>query len=140
MSPKWLIPIIIFFGVYALSNQGLKGGPEVSAKEAAGLMAGAPRPVVIDVRERTDYDQGHIASAISVPSAEFNGRLESLKLPKFDPVIIYSADDARARDVTKQLYESGYQGVLTLKGGIDAWRAAGQAIQIHKAAPPAAKP
>lgn len=128
MQRKWLIPILIFIGVFVFSSQGLKGGPEISAKEAAALMKGAPLPVVIDVRERADYDQGHIAGALSVPFAEFKGRLESLKLPKLEPVIIYSADDARARDVTKLLYESGYQGVLTLKGGIDAWRAAGQTV------------
>lgn len=136
MARNWLIPILIFIGVFVLSSQGLKGGPEVSAKEAAALMKGVPLPVVIDVRERTDYDQGHIVGAVSAPFVEFKDRLESLKLPKLDPVIIYSADDARARDVTKLLYENGYQGVLTLTGGIEAWRAAGQAVTK----PPVAKP
>ncbi len=136
MPRKWLIPILIFIGVFVFSSQGLKGGPEISVKEAAALMKGAPLPVLIDVRERADYDQGFIAGAVSVPFAEFRGRLESLKLPKLDPVIVYGADDARARDVTKLLYENGYQGVLTLKGGIEAWRAAGQPVTK----PPAAKP
>ncbi|MEQ1775523.1 MAG: rhodanese-like domain-containing protein [Burkholderiales bacterium] len=129
MARKWLVPILIFIGVFALSSQGLKGGPEVSVKDAAALMKGVPRPVVIDVRERAEYDQGHIAGAIAVPFAEFKDRLENLKLPKIDPVILYGADDARARDATKHLYESGYQGALTLKGGLDAWRAAGQAVE-----------
>jgi rhodanese-related sulfurtransferase len=137
MARKWLIPILIFIGVFALSSQGLKGGPEVSVKDAAALMKGVPRPVVIDVRERADYDQGRVAGAISVPFAEFKERLEVLKLPKIDPVILYSADDARARDATKHLYESGYQGALTLKGGIDAWRVAGQAIEKPQPVKPA---
>ena len=136
MARKWLPAILIFIAVFVFSSQGLKGGPEISAPETAALMKGEPRPVLIDVRDRADYDQGHLPGALSVPSAEFKDRLESLKLPKLDPVVIYGADDARAREATKHLYESGYQGALTLKGGIAAWRAAGQAV----AKPQAPKP
>jgi rhodanese-related sulfurtransferase len=128
MARKWLPAILIFIAVFVFSSQGLKGGPEISAPETAALMKGEPRPVLIDVRDRADYDQGHLPGAVSVPSAEFKDRLESLKLPKVDPVVIYGADDARAREATKHLYESGYQGALTLKGGIAAWRAAGQTV------------
>ena len=134
MTRKWLLPILIFIGVFVFASQGLKGGPEISVQDTAALMKGEPRPVLIDLRERADYEQGHISGAISVPSADFKERLASLKLPKVDPVVLYSADDARARDATRLLYESGYQGALTLKGGIAAWQAAGQKV----AKPPAA--
>jgi rhodanese-related sulfurtransferase len=135
MGRKWLIPILIFLGVFIFSSQGLKGGPEVSIKEAAALLKGEPRPVLIDLRERVDYDQGRLPGAISVPFAEFKTRLESLKLPKVDPVVLYGTDDARTREATRLLYESGYQGALTLKGGIEAWRAAGQTLEKPQSPP-----
>jgi sulfur-carrier protein adenylyltransferase/sulfurtransferase len=138
MGRKWLVPILIMVGVLVFSSHGLKGGPEVSVKDAVALMKGAPPPVIVDVRERAQFDQGHLPGAISVPLAEFKTRLDSLKLPKIDPVILYSSEDARARDATRILYESGYQGALTLIGGIEAWRAAGQVVDKPK--PPAAKP
>jgi rhodanese-related sulfurtransferase len=130
MARKWLMPVLIFIAVFALSSQGLKGGPEISVKEAAALITGDPRPAVMDLRERADYEQAHIPGAVSVPFAEFKDRLASLKLPKVDPIILYSSnvEDSRARDATKLLYENGYQGALTLKGGMDAWRTAGQAV------------
>ena len=134
MAHKWLIPILILIGVFVFSSQGLKGGPEISVMDAMGLLKTEPRPALIDVRERTDFDQGHLPGAISVPFAEFKDRLESLKLAKVDPVVLYSADDERARDATRLLYDKGYQGALTLKGGIDAWRTAGQALE--KTLPP----
>lgn len=136
MSRQWLIAILIFVGIFVFSSQGLKGGPEISVSDAAGLLKGDPRPVVIDVRDGADYDQGHLPGAISVPFAEFKERLRSLKLPKADPVLLYGADDARARDATRLLYESGYHGALTLKGGIDAWRAAGHALEKPRPARP----
>ena len=129
MARKWLIPILILIGVFVFSSQGLKGGPEISVMDAMGLLKAEPRPALIDVRERTDFDQGHLPGAVSVPFTEFKDRLESLKLAKVDPVVLYSADDERARDATRLLYNSGYQGALTLKGGIDAWRTAGQALE-----------
>ena len=129
MVRKWLIPILVVIGVFVFSSQGLKGGPEVSVMDAVGLLKGDPRPLVIDVRESADYGQGHLPGAISVPYAEFKGRLQSLKLSKIDPVILYGSDDVHARETTKHLYESGYQGALTLRGGIEAWRAAGQVVE-----------
>jgi rhodanese-related sulfurtransferase len=128
MGSKWLLPILIFVGIFVFSSQGLKGGPEISVQDTAKLMQGEPRPVLIDLRERAAYDDGHIAGAISVPAADFKEQLQSLKLPKIDPVVLYGADDTPARDATRHLYENGYQGALTLKGGIAAWRAAGQAV------------
>jgi len=129
MARKWLLPILIFVGIFVFSQQGLKGGPEVSVSEMASLMKGSPRPVIVDVRERAAFEQGHVPGAVSVPFVEFRDRLEALKLPKIDPVILYSADDALARDATRMLYEKGYQGALTLKGGIGAWQAAGQVVE-----------
>lgn len=129
MGRKWLLPLLIVVGVIVFSSQGLKGGPEVSVKEAVGLMKGTPRPVIVDVRERAEYDRGHLPGAISLPSKEFKDRVESLKLPKNEPVILYDADEALARDATRALYESGYQGALTLKGGIEAWRTAGHPVE-----------
>ena len=128
MGRHWLIPLLIVVAVIVFSSHGLKGGPEISVKDAATLIKNEPRLVIVDVRERADYEQGHIASAISLPSADFKARLDSLKLPKYEALILYSTDDTQARDATKHLYENGYQGALTLKGGFDAWRAAGMGL------------
>ena len=108
--------------------QGQKGGPEVSVKDMNALMKDEPHPVIIDLRNEAEYHLGHITGAISVPQADFKARLDGLKLPKTGVVVLYGAGDAEARAMTRHLYETGYQGALSLKGGIDAWLAAGQAV------------
>lgn len=135
MKHKWLVLLLLLAGVYIFAKQGLSGGPEITVSELANLMKGDPRPVLIDVRERAQYDLGHLPAAISVPFDEFKDRVEGLKLPKDDVIVVYGVDDARTREATKLLYQSGYAGGLTLKGGYTAWQAAGQAV----AKPPAAK-
>jgi rhodanese-related sulfurtransferase len=136
MKNKWVVLLLLLAGVYIFGKQGLSGGPEITVSELANLMKGDPRPVLIDVRERVQYDQGHLPGAISVPFEEFKARVESLKLPKDDVVVLYGADDTRVRETTKHLYQSGYHGGLTLKGGIEAWKAAGQTVAKP---PPSAK-
>ena len=129
MSRQWLIAILVLFGIFVFASQGLKGGPEISPREAAALLKGTPPPAVIDVRDRAAFDQGRIAGARSVPMAEFKTRLESLKLPKTEVIILYDEEGTLARDATRLLYENGYQGALTLTGGLAAWRAAGQSLE-----------
>jgi rhodanese-related sulfurtransferase len=136
MGRKWLLPILIFIGIFVFASQGLKGGPEISAPETAALMNGTPRPLLVDLRDPADYEKGHIAGALSVPSAAFKERLADLKLPKQDTVVLYSNDDAQTRAATRLLYENGYQGALTLKGGVTAWQAAGQPLTKPAAAKP----
>lgn len=128
MNRKWVLLILFVIGATIFTSQGLKGGPEVTIPEAVALLNSTPRPAFIDVREPAEYEQGHIASAISLPSAEVKERLEQLKLSKVDAIVVYGSDDARVRETTKQLYQSGYQGALTLKGGVEAWRAARQPL------------
>lgn len=130
-----LLLLLILAGAYIIGKQGLTGGPQITVSELANLMKGEPRPVLVDVRSRAQYEQGHLPGAISAPFDEFKTRLEGLKLPKDDVVVLYGADDERAREATQHLYQSGYPGGLVLKGGYAAWQAAGQAV----AKPPAAK-
>lgn len=136
MKSKWVLLLLLLAGVYLFGKQGLTGGPEITVAELASLMKGDPRPMLIDVRERAQYEQGHLPGAISVPFDEFKTRVESLKLPKDDVVVLYGDDDTRAREATQHVYQSGYHGGLTLKGGYAAWQSAGQAVIKP---PPAAK-
>lgn len=132
MPRQWLIVILVAIGIFVFSMNGLKGGPEISVSETVDLLKGAPAPVMIDVRDRAMFDQGHIAGARPVPIAQLKTQLSSLKLPKFEAVIVYDEldeGDSPARQGTKLLYDNGYFGGLTLKGGLKAWRSAGQAVQ-----------
>jgi 3-mercaptopyruvate sulfurtransferase SseA len=47
----------------------------------------ATRPVIIDVRAKQSYDEGHIAGAISFPEAEADARIA--ELPKDRLIIAY---------------------------------------------------
>jgi rhodanese-related sulfurtransferase len=136
VSRHWLIGILILVGVLVFASHGLKGGPEITVREAAALLKGTPPPVLVDLRAGAAFAQGRIAGARSAPQDQFQEQLASLKLPKTEVIIVYDDDDTRAREATRLMYESGYHGALTLKGGFAAWRAAGQAVETPAAAKP----
>jgi len=93
---------------------------EVDPVRARSLIdAGA---LVIDVRSREAFDEGHIAGAVNIPVAGMRALLPDD--PAFDrtqPIIIYSADAALGAEGTAIMNSAGFSGALSLRGGVDAW-------------------
>lgn len=78
-------------------------------------------PAVLDVRERWEWDLGHIEGATLVPLAEL-----MRAAPALDPaaeVVVYCHHGLRAQSAAERLVALGFPRVYTLAGGIDAWSA-----------------
>lgn len=82
--------------------------------------------VLLDVRSDKEAAGGHIKGAVSFPASKSAGLVK--KLPprgKKPPVIIYDAKEGKqAAGVAKVLLKAGYDKVMLLSGGIDAWQSA----------------
>jgi len=82
--------------------------------------------VLLDVRSAREAAKGFIKGAVSFP-ADKSGKLLKELPPKAKkpPIIVYDGKDGRlASMAAKSLIKSGYERVMLLTGGIDAWRAA----------------
>jgi molybdopterin/thiamine biosynthesis adenylyltransferase/rhodanese-related sulfurtransferase len=99
---------------------------ELSTREAAGL---ADAPVYLDVRERDEWDEGHIPGAIHVPRGSLESRVESAVPDRSAPIVVYCASGARSAFATKSLLELGYEDVRNLAGGIVDWKRNGFPVQ-----------
>jgi len=97
---------------------------EVDAANARSLVeAGA---IVIDVRSREDFDQGHIAGAVNIPAAGLRTLLpDDTAFDRKQPIIICSADAALGAESIAIVNEAGFSGAVSLRGGVDAWMGAG---------------
>ena len=78
--------------------------------------------LVVDVRDSTEYEAGHIIEARHIPAAEIASRAESLKKFKEKPVIVYCDAGASSAGAARQLRASGFNKVVTLSGGLNSWR------------------
>jgi len=99
---------------------------EVDTKAADDLVAGPSAPVVLDVREPDEYEQGALPGAIHIPRGHLESKVES-RIPNRDtPVLVYCAGGSRSAFAAKTLGELGYTNVLSMAGGFDKWKNEGR--------------
>jgi molybdopterin/thiamine biosynthesis adenylyltransferase/rhodanese-related sulfurtransferase len=100
---------------------------EVNARELATRQAQGEL-LVLDVREPDEHTSGLIPGAKAVPRGLLEQRIEALAKPS-QPLAIYCAGGTRSALAADTLQTLGYRDVVSLSGGISAWREAGFPIQ-----------
>lgn len=98
----------------------------VAQIDLSDVSNGAHR-TVIDVRGVAEWDAGHIPNA----NHYFLGSLPetSENLPRDLPIVLHCQGGTRASIAASLLQAKGFTDVATLRGGMDAWDAAGLPIE-----------
>jgi membrane protein DedA with SNARE-associated domain/rhodanese-related sulfurtransferase len=103
----------------------------IGVGELRALIDGGKRPVIVDVRSPNsrDLDRRFIPGALAMDIAEVDARLGDL--PADREIVFYCTcpNEASAAQVAKKLIGLGYTRVRPLHGGLDAWIAAGYAVE-----------
>src|SRR5512147_3104813 len=84
-------------------------GPPVPSIEAAAAQAKLnenPKPLVLDVREPSEYAAGHIAGSESIPLQQLSQRMS--ELPKEREIICVCASGSRSSSAARQLMKNDY--------------------------------
>jgi rhodanese-related sulfurtransferase len=84
---------------------------------------GEPALTIIDVRDRSVFNQEHIQGAISMPLATLVDAVK-LTLEQSRDIYVYGASDEVTAEAANQLRAAGYQQVAELIGGSMAWKSA----------------
>ena len=69
---------------------------EQTAHDAAARLDSEPRPVLVDVRERDEYEQGFIPGAIHIARGNLESRIEANAPDRDAPVIVYCQSGNRS--------------------------------------------
>jgi adenylyltransferase/sulfurtransferase len=88
-------------------------------------------PVVVDVREQDEWDEGHIPGAVHVPRGHLESRIERLAPDAARPVVIYCSAGNRSAFAAKTLMDLGYEDVVSLAGGFTDWKRNGFPVQLQ---------
>ncbi len=105
---------------------------EVDAVRARQRL-GEDEVAFVDVRERDEWDEGHIPGAAHVPRGSLESRIEGLLPDRSQPVIVYCAGGSRSAFAAKTLEELGYENVASLAGGFTDWKRNGFPFDVPKA-------
>ena len=93
---------------------------EVQGLDAAEVIANLD-PVILDVRRKSEFDQGHIEGAVLIPVQEIQRRHGELAEHKDDPIFIYCRSGNRSTVAAKILIDNGYTQIINLRPGIKDW-------------------
>ncbi|MCI7018434.1 MAG: rhodanese-like domain-containing protein [Clostridiales bacterium] len=115
--------LTIFAVLLLLTGCGAEDAPtyrQVSSDEAAAMMASESDYLILDVRTREEYEQGHIPGAVCVPN-ESIGSGELSALPRKDQLIlVYCRSGNRSKQAAQKLADAGYTNIVEF-GGILSW-------------------
>lgn len=89
----------------------------------------AGQVVVVDVRERNEYEAEHIHGAHLRPLSEFDPA-QLPEIPEGKKLLLHCRSGQRCGMATARLLESGYKGEINrMAGGMMAWTAAGAPVE-----------
>jgi rhodanese-related sulfurtransferase len=78
---------------------------------------------LVDVREPEEFAAGHAVRARNIPLATLATSLD--RIDRNEPVFLICRTDNRSREAAKILSDAGFERVVVIKGGTEAWRKAG---------------
>jgi NADPH-dependent 2,4-dienoyl-CoA reductase/sulfur reductase-like enzyme/rhodanese-related sulfurtransferase len=88
-----------------------------------GAKAGGGRAFILDVRNKAEYEAGHIEGAVSIPVDDLRFELESL--PRDELIHIHCRSGFRAHLALRILKQRGFERVVNVTGGFLAISAEG---------------
>lgn len=115
-----------------IMRQARKQVPEWSPSQVNEALANQHEPgpadqeiVLVDVREKHEWNEGHIPDAIHVPRGFLELQIEEAVPDKSKTVVLYCAGGVRSLIAGTTLQQMGYQNVISMSGGFGQWKGSG---------------
>ena len=74
---------------------------------------------LLDVREVSEYEGGHIEGAVNAPLSSLDAN--QLSYPKDKPIYVICRSGNRSAQAASQLQDAGYTEIYDVSGGMMAW-------------------
>lgn len=81
--------------------------------------------VLVDVREKHEWNEGHIPGAVHVPRGFLELQIEEAVPDKSKKVVLYCAGGVRSLIAGSTLQQMGYRDVVSMSGGFGQWKGNG---------------
>jgi len=98
---------------------------EVTPAEVDAVRESAAPPTIVDVREASEWEQGHVPGAQHISKSYIEQQIEAAAPDRDAPVVLYCAGGVRSLFAAKTLQEMGYTDVASMSGGFQQWKTLG---------------
>ncbi len=96
---------------------------EIDTREAIQLI-NYQDALVLDVRDDSEYAEGHLPNSKHIPTEKIEERWHELEKFKDIPIVVIYRSGIRSHHASSVLHKNGFAQVRNLMGGIDTWRRA----------------
>jgi glyoxylase-like metal-dependent hydrolase (beta-lactamase superfamily II)/rhodanese-related sulfurtransferase len=73
------------------------------------------KPIIIDVRKKSEFDSEHVVGAVNIPLNEINNHLA--EIPKDKPFVLHCAGGYRSMIAAAMLKQRGWENFVDVRGG-----------------------
>ncbi len=84
---------------------------------------------ILDVREDSEYKDGHVLNAIHIPLGKLGARIGELEKFKSQPLVVICRSGNRSGSACAVLGKQGFDQAYNLEGGVMAWQKAKLPLQ-----------
>jgi molybdopterin/thiamine biosynthesis adenylyltransferase/rhodanese-related sulfurtransferase len=109
--------------------------PEVQVPDLAARRGAGDAPIVVDVREQAEWDEGHIPGSVHIPRGHLESRIAGVARPDQE-VVLSCASGYRSLLAGTTLQEMGFTNVSSLAGGFQRWKQSGQDYDVPRTLTP----
>lgn len=113
--------LLLMFLLTGCAGNTTGGSYQQISQEKAKQMMDTQDVVVLDVREQSEYDSGHIPNAVLLPVGSINEDTAASVIPdKNFTVLVYCRSGNRSKTASSALAALGYTNIYEF-GGINTW-------------------
>jgi len=98
---------------------------ELTPAQVAHLRAESVSPLLVDVREAGEWEDGYIPGARLVAKSYLEQQIEAAAPDRSQPIVLYCAGGVRSLFAAQTLRAMGYADVASMSGGFQQWKAMG---------------
>ena len=89
------------------------------------------KPVLLDVRTQSEYNDGHIQNAINITHDQILKEPQLVSAYKDSQVVVFCRSGVRAGKVIEMLEGLGFKEIIDIDGDMLAWNEAGHSVEIY---------
>ncbi|HLA90146.1 MAG TPA: MBL fold metallo-hydrolase [Gemmatimonadaceae bacterium] len=119
----WIGPDAL--AAWTSGGQSLARVPQTDASELAPRLH-RREVTVVDVRERSEWDAGHVPGALHLPLGHLAARLA--ELPRERPIVVQCQSGSRSAIAASLLLRQSVRDVINLRGGFAEWVREGKPV------------
>lgn len=115
----------LFAKIAKFAKQNVK---EIDVFQAKVQLSEPNPPVLVDVRESSEWQNGYLPNAIHLSKGVIERDIEKVIPDVQTPIILYCGGGFRSALAAKNLQEMGYTNVISMDGGFRGWCDAGYPV------------